>query len=129
MTQVDPLGAALALLFLAFPSGVTDAIKMTYLSELRRLGITPEVAQEAATRILHTREQRTVPPLAVILKACRQVQGERSNSTAEANWVSAGEARELAIRRLVLQEQPTDERNIEAELGRMEMHDVVRVEA
>ena len=106
---------------------------MAYLSELERLGISPEVAQEAAIRILHTREVRTVPPLSVILKECREVKSQRVTSSAGTTWVprivSPGEARELAIRRLVIQEQPTDERNIEAELGRMEMLDVVRVES
>jgi len=122
------LGAALALLFVAFPSGVTDATKTLYLGELRRLGFAPAVVAEAAQRILHTREQRTVPPIAQILRTCREVQGERSQSASGPRTCSMGEARDLAVRRLKLQAQPLDEENIQAELGRMESMDVVKIE-
>ena len=125
MSEVDPLGAALATLYLNFPSGVTEAIKATQFSELRRLGFEPEVVAEAALRILHSREQRTVPPLAVVLRACREVQSERAPSTSDEKAYSAAEARDLAVRRLKYMNStpgkriPVNDANIEAELGRM----------
>lgn len=77
MSNPDPIAAALSLLFLAFPSGVTADVKTLYLGELRRLSIDPRDALEAAQRVLHTHESSRVPTFAVILKHCRESRVDR----------------------------------------------------
>jgi hypothetical protein len=131
----DPLGAALALLFLNFPSGVTDAIKMTYLSEVRRLGFAPEIMAEAAQRILHTREQRTVPPFAIVLRTCREVQSEQLNTITDSKTYTPAGARDPALRRLKLINErawkkiPITDENIDLHVAQMEREGIIRVAA
>jgi hypothetical protein len=93
MSQIEPLGMALGLLFVAFPSGVTDAIKSLYLGELRRQGVAPEDAAEAAQRILHTRESRTVPPLAEILRRVAESRADRLKRVDESETLGDGSYR------------------------------------
>ena len=131
----NPLGAALAVLFLNFPSGVTEAIKKTDLFELTRLGISPEVVTEAAQRILHTREQRTVPPLAVILKTCREVQHERVQQDSSAKTYTLEDARDLAERRLKRINEtswrkiPLTDENVDLHVAQMQRCGVIEVAA
>jgi hypothetical protein len=77
VTTPDPIGSALALLFLGFPSGVTDDPKTLYYGELKRLNVAPVDALEAAQRILHTRESRSVPPLAEVLRRVAEARADR----------------------------------------------------
>ena len=129
----DPLGEALALLFIAFPSGVTDAIKMVYLGELRRLGFPPAVVKEAAQRILHSREQRTVPPLAVIIAACRDAQRDHAQESGGEKTYSLEEAQDLARRRLTLinrrasKKIPVTDENIDLHVAQMEREGIIKV--
>jgi len=112
---------------------VTEAIKSLYFGEVSRLGFDAETVTEAAQRILHTREQRTVPPLAVILAACREVRSERIQENDEARAMSYLEARDLAERRLRLINQrawkkiPITEENIDLHIRQMEREEMIRV--
>ena len=77
MTTIDQAGKLLAVLFTAFPTGVTETIERLYLDEIRRLGLDLRDLGEAVQRILHSRESRAVPPLAEIIKRCREATVDR----------------------------------------------------
>jgi hypothetical protein len=98
------------------------------------MGIAPDTAAEAAQRILHTREQRTVPPLGVILRTCREVQADRPRDSDDAKMYTMAAARELAERRLKLMNErnwkaiPITDENIDLYVAQMEREGVVRIE-
>ena len=134
-TNRNLLGEALALLFVAFPTGVTDAVKTLYYGELARQGFEPETVTEAAQRILYSREQRTVPPLAIILRECRIVRSEQSQQADEESEASYAEARDLAERRLryfngipnLWRRIPITQANIDLHIRQMEREEMIRV--
>ena len=109
---VTPEAACLAVLFVAFPSGVNEPMKQLYLEQLRNRSYSPDVLAEAAQRIIATREQRSVPPLAEILKRCDETradflkaeQGEEARQIQGVPWQpSEAHDRDFrAYRRLVL---------------------------
>ena len=94
-TAPDPIALALGLLFTAFPSGLNDQVKVLYLSELRRQKPDPVDVAEMAQRVLHTRESRTVPPLAEILKRLRESRTDRLKGEYETPQLEQGQLRRL----------------------------------
>jgi hypothetical protein len=127
---MNDLAPHLRTLFEFFPSGVNDKMRASYLERLTDAGISPEILRLAVDRIINTREMSSCPKFAVILSACREV--TTTSSSAGGTWkprtVSMPEARDLAVRRLKCQELDTDEANIQAELARMEMLEVVKIQ-
>ena len=116
MASIEGVGPHLVTLFQAFPSGVSDSTRSFYLNRVMRAGIAPDDVEEAVERIIAARETRTVPPIGVLMRVCREVQGERSQTRSDKVW-SPGEVRDLALRRLKLQELPPTEANIEREFA------------
>jgi hypothetical protein len=90
---------------------------------------------EAAQRILHTREQRTVPPFATVLRTCREVQSEQLNTITDSKTYTPAGARDLALRRLKLINErawkkiPITDENIDLHVAQMEREGIIRVAA
>lgn len=111
--SVTPEAACLAVLFVAFPSGVNEPMKGLYLEQLQRRSYAPEVLAEAAQRIIATREQRSVPPLAEIIRRCDETRGDFLKAQAASESPQIGQQRwkptpeyladARAYRRLVLE--------------------------
>jgi len=80
----------LVLLFSAFPSGVNDDIKSLYLSQLQAQRADAMDLLEMAQRILHTRESRTVPPLAEILRRLSEARSDRLKGEYEEPQIAVG---------------------------------------
>jgi len=87
---------------------------------LQQSGVSPEVLAEAVLRIIHTREQSTYPAFAIIRRMVREVEAEQSaRAGGSEKHYSYSEGRELAVRRLKLQDQPVSDETVERELARM----------
>jgi hypothetical protein len=87
----NPIGLQLSILATRFPSGATEAVLLADLHELERLRL-GDPLPEAVLRILHSRETRTYPPLAEIIRRCREVAAEELRAGREAKQLERGGA-------------------------------------
>ena len=86
----DPIGLQLAKLAARFPSGATATVLETDRREIEKLGLGLDLP-EAVQRILHTRETRTYPPLAEILRRCREAGVDRMKARDDVLRLESGQ--------------------------------------
>ena len=123
-TSAEPkvkIGTAVGGLAAAFPSGASDPLQAILAKAVERGGFADE-ATEAVTRLIHSREKRGFPPVAEVLRFCRQVRSDSQTARgAGRGALSYEEMNDLALRRLRYVDFPLDNANVEAELQRMKL--------
>ena len=91
MTIQNPIGLQLARLAARFPSGATETTLQIDLAEIERIGVREDDITEAVTRIMHSRETRTYPPLAELLRRTREAAADRMKARDETLALEAGQ--------------------------------------
>jgi len=71
------IAALLAVLAKAFPSGIDEGRLDFYLDQVARTNPDPLDLSEAVQRIIHTRESRSFPSVAEILRRLQEARGDR----------------------------------------------------
>jgi len=77
---------------------VTEGTKSIWLQQLRAQKADPRDLAEMAQRILHTRESRTVPPLAEILRRLGEARMDRVRGAEESPRTVSGKPGRLSVR-------------------------------